>query len=237
MALYDKLDDTSRGFTAAGGQLNIYDETLNKYVFFLPLETLPSVAGSTNTVENDVTTSNIVGKIKGKRTIDDKDINFLLTRDNVERLNEYANKTCKFMVSYPNYTGWKFVGEYTYRNDDATSSEKVTGTITFISSDVDETLTMDVQDLMAKTCFIESNLEDVVEIATTNGTYSIALQSNMVDATFSAESSNSTITATVLTNTLTISTTSTSETGGLVRVKASKTGFASWTYVIKVIVA
>ena len=70
MAIYDVLDNTSRGMTGEYGQLNVWDDTLSKYVLFMPLETLPSVVGSTNTVENDVTTSRVIGKIKGKKTID-----------------------------------------------------------------------------------------------------------------------------------------------------------------------
>ena len=72
--LFDKLDDTNRGFTGMGGQLNIWNDELKKYVLFLPLETLPSVVGSVNTVDHDVTTSNTIGKIKGKMSIDDKDL-------------------------------------------------------------------------------------------------------------------------------------------------------------------
>ena len=84
---YDVLDNTSRGMTGEFGQLNVYDPTLKKYVLLLPLEILPSVVGSVNTIENNVTTSRTIGKIKGKMTIDDKDVEFLWCRDNIERLN------------------------------------------------------------------------------------------------------------------------------------------------------
>ena len=100
MAIFDVLDDTNRGMTGEYGQLNVYDDTLNKYVLLLPLETLPSVVGSTNTVDNDVTTSRVIGKIKGKKTIDDKDITFLWHRDNIERLNEFVEDWRELMLIY-----------------------------------------------------------------------------------------------------------------------------------------
>ena len=96
MAIYDVLDNTSRGMTGEYGQLNVWDDTLSKYVLFMPLETLPSVVGSTNTVENDVTTSRVIGKIKGKKTIDDRDVTFLWCRDNIERLNQFVGRQLKF---------------------------------------------------------------------------------------------------------------------------------------------
>lgn len=231
-ALYDNFDDTSRGFTSQGGQLNIWNDTLKKYTLFLPLETLPSVVGSVNTVEHDVTTSNAVGKIKGKMTIDDKDITFLWHRDNLYRLNQFLGKQCDFLVSYADGTGWKFTSEYTYKPDDA--EDKVTGTITLISSKVDEVATLNVRDLMAKTCVITSVIPSEINIAKTSGEKSITLTSNVDGVTYKAVSDNSAITSTISSNTLKIATTSGTETTGIVRVYAEKEGMASWEYTILV---
>ncbi len=234
MALYDKLDDTSRGFTAEGCQLNIYDETLSKYVLFMPLETVPSVVGSVNTVDHDVTTSNAIGKIKGKMSIDDKELTFLWHRDNIERANQFLGKQNKFLSSYADGTGWKFISEYTYKPDD--TGDKTTGTITLISSSVDELATLNVKDLMAKTVTITSELPSEILLENTNGSKEITLTSNEANVTYTATSDNTSITATVATNKLTIATTSEEATSGIVRVKATKEGFASWTYTVLVVV-
>lgn len=234
MALYDELDDTSRGFTAQGGQLNIWNSVLNKYVLFIPCETLPSVVGSVNTVENDVTTSNAIGKIKGKMSIDDKDVTFLWHRDNLRRLNEFLGKQNDFLVSYPDGTGWKFTSEYTYKPDDGGASDKVTGTMTLISSKVDDVATLNVRDLMAKTVTITTALPSEITIKTTNGSQEITLQSNESDVTYKTSSDNSVITASVEGNKLKISTTSSTATNGIVLVQAEKSGMASWSYSILV---
>lgn len=226
--LFDELDDTSRGFTGQGGQLNIWDNKLNKYVLFIPLETLPSVVGSTNTVEHDVTTSNAIGKIKGKKTIDDKEITFLWHRDNLDILNQYLGKQNDFLVSYKDGTGWKFTAEYTYKPDDNGSSDKTTGTITFIASKVDDIATLNVRDLMAKTCFITSSIDGEITIKA-NGTKEFTLTSNESDVTYVAESDNSAITANASSGKLTITSSSSTITNGIVRVKATKDGFASMT--------
>ena len=71
MNFYDKYDDT-RAQNGIGTQLNIWDETLKKYVLLMPLETVPSVVGSKNTVDVDLLTSSMITKIEGKSQVDDK---------------------------------------------------------------------------------------------------------------------------------------------------------------------
>lgn len=233
--MYDILDDTKRGFTGEGGQLNIWDEELSKYVLFLPLETLPSVVGSINTVEHDVTTSSAIGKIKAKMTIEDKELTFLWHRDNLNRIEKYLGKQNDFLVSYRDGTGWKFTAEYTYRPDDAPASEKVTGTITLIPSSVDDNATLNVKDLMAKTCIITSNVEGEVKISTTKP-QDISLVANVDNATFTATSDNTSITATVSTDNKKITISGTTAGSGLVTIKPASTGMASWETTILVVV-
>lgn len=236
MALYDILDETSRGFLGFGGQLNIYDTTLSKYVLFLPLETLPSVVGSTNSVEHDVTTSAVVGKIKGKKTIDDKDVTFLWHRDNLIRLNEFLGQQNDFLVSYADGTGWQFTAEYTYKPEDVASSDKTTGTISFITSKCDDEATLNVRDLMAKTCIITSTLDSEIVLGNTK-TQTYTLTANVDGATFTATSDNNNITASVDTSGKLTITAGSTATSGIVEVKATKTGMASWTNSILVNVA
>ena len=235
--IWDVLDDTSRGMTGEGGQLNVYDTTLNKYVLLLPLETLPSVVGSTNTVDNDVTTSRVIGKIKGKKTIDDKDVTFLWHRDNIERLNQFIGKQCDFLVSYKDGTGWKFSGEITYKNDDGTAGDKLTGTLTIIASDVDDVATTNVLDLMAKTCVItNNNFPSEIRLALKDGTQDVPVKFSNSSATCTVTSSNNSIQATYTSGKITIKTTSQDPTNGVVKVKPTATGEASWEQYILVIV-
>lgn len=234
--MYDILDDTKRGFTGEGGQLNIWDSKLRKYVLFLPLETLPSVVGSVNTVDHDVTTSKSIGKIEGKMTIDNKEITFLWHRDNLVRLNEHLGEQCDFLVSYRDGTGWKFSAKYNYKPDDAGASEKTTGTLTLIPNAVDDVATLDVTDVMARTCIITTAIDGEIELKA-NETKTYSLVANVDGATYpKPESSNSNITAEITTNTLTITAGTSSKAGdsSVIKVKAESIGMASWTTTILV---
>lgn len=233
--MYDILDDTKRGFTGEGGQLNIWDDTLSKYVLFLPLETLPSVVGSYNTVDHDVTTSSSIGKIKGKMTIENKEVTFLWHRDNLIRLNQNLGKQCKFLVSYRDGTGWKFTAEYTYKPDDASASEKTTGTLTFIPSEVDDVATLDVTDMLARTCFITSLIDGEINLAVGESkTYS--LTANVDGVSYSATSSATSVTVpeTVTGESITITSGNTANKSAYVTLKAIKDGMNSWATTILV---
>ena len=236
MAFYDVLDDTSRGMTGEYGQLNVYDNNLKKYVLLLPLETLPSVVGSTNTVENNVTTSRVIGKIKGKKTIDDKDVTFLWCRDNIERLNEFVGKQCEFLVSYKDGTGWKFSGEITYKNDDATASDKLTGTLTIIASDVDEIATTNVLDMMAKTCVITNDSFPSEVVLGVSKTYNVPVKFSNASATCEITSDSTAVTVGEYSEgSFTITAGSTVGTA-IVTVTPKATGEASWKQHILVVV-
>lgn len=235
--MYDILDDAKRGFTGEGGQLNIWDSTLSKYVLFIPLETLPSVVGSVNSVEHDVTTSSSIGKIIGKKTLEDKEISFLWHRDNIKRIEKYLGKQNDFLVSYRDGTGWKFTAEYTYAPADAAASEKVTGNITFVPSSVDDTATLDVTDMMAKTCMITSAIDSTINFKTTTDTRTITLTSNAGSTvTYTpVSSSTSVVTAEIQSNRLTLSAKASGS--AIVTIKPTATGMASWETTILVTVA
>ncbi len=236
--IYDTLDDTSRGFTGEYGQLNVYDQKLKKYVLFLPLETLPSVVGSQNTVENDVTTSRVIGKIKGKMTIEDKEVTFLWHRDNLERLNQFVGKQLDFLVSYKDGTGWKFSGEITYKPDDSTSSEKTTGTLTIIASSAEDIATTDVRDLMAKTCVItnKSLPSDIIidSKGTTGKTFTFPVTMSNPKAKLTCASTNSNITVQESEGTVTVTATGSTATTGIISLTPTVEGEASWVNYITV---
>lgn len=232
--MYDILDDTKRGFTGEGGQLNIWDATLQRYVLFLPLETLPSVVGSVNTVEHDVTTSSSVGKIKGKMTIEDKELTFLWHRDNIKRVEQFLGQQNDFLVSYRDGTGWKFTAEYTYKPDDAPASEKVTGTITLIPSEVDDNATLDVTPLMARTCIITTTLNSEYDLGVSKSK-EITLVSNVDGVTYEAKSSSTGVTATITGSKLTITAGATAG-SAIVTITPSKSGMGSWSTSVLVIV-
>lgn len=232
MNFNDYFDD-KRGQTGIGTQLNIYDETLGKYVLLIPLETVPSVVGSTDTVEVDLLTSSLKTKLKGKSSVDDKDVEFLWHRDNLLRLRGVANKQSKFLVSYPDYTGWGFTGSINYKPNDATS-DKLTGTFTIIASSVDEFETQDVRDLMAKTCVIDSPTDATTEIKM-GETFKHKMSSSISEATFKAESNSTSVaTVTFAESTKELTITPVAKGYCIISITASAPNCASWTTTIAV---
>lgn len=235
MNLFDKVDDT-RGQTGIGTQLNIWDSTLGKYKLFMPLETVPSVVGSTDTVEIDLLTSSSKSKIEGKSSVDDKDVEFLWHRDNLRLLRSIVGEQHRFMVSYPDYTGWKFTGQIKYRPNDA-SSDKLTGTFTLIASSVDDVEIEDVREYMARTCVIDSVVPSSIELlASEVSGKSFDLSSPISGATFTATTNESDVaTASVSGNKLTI--TPVGAGYCIIEITSSASEYASWTTTIAVEVA
>ena len=235
MNFYDKIDDT-RALNGIGSQMNVWDEDLKKYVLLIPLEGVPSVVGSTNTVDVDLLTSSLITKIKGKTTIDDKDQEFLWHRDNLLRLSKYANKQCKFLNSYPDYTGVLYEGVLTYKVDDATS-DKLTGTMTIIANKVEQEPVMDVRDLMAKTCVITSLVPSILILSVANDTTGkdVDLVANVEGCTFTATSNSDTIaTATVDASNKKVTIKGVKAGYAIITIKCSKENMGSWETTIAV---
>lgn len=230
MDLYDVFNE--KAIYSGGAQLNVWDSTLSKYVLLVPLETVPVPSGSVNTFDINVLTSASIGKVAGKTTIDDKDTTFMAHRDNFKRLMEVSGKQMDYLVSLPDFTGYKFAGELRFRLDDL-ADEKATGTLTIIASSVDENPTLDCYDMMAHTCAIDSQIPTITKITSTTPK-EYELSSTVANATFTAESTNSSIAATITGSKLNISITGTSEANGVVYVTASAADCASWTTSTKV---
>lgn len=240
MNIFQKIDDT-RANIGVGTQLNIWDDKLGKYRLLIPLETVPSVFGSTETVEVDLLTSSIKTKIEGKSTTEDAETEFLLHRDNLRRLREVEGKELKFLISYPDFTGWKFTGKVKYRANEATS-DKLTGTMTLIVSSVDEHETEDVREFLAKTCIIDTPIPAILTLNKSASTdpYKVEISSTISEATFTATSNSSSIaTAAVTTsksdnNKKELTITPVAKGYCIIEVTASATGYASWTTTIAV---
>lgn len=232
MELFDLINDASFGHSGEGSQINIYDEVLGKYKLWIPTESVPSVIGSTETIEHRPTTSRVVGQIDGQTTLDSKDVPYLWCRQNNDILDKNLGKVCKFLNTYPDGTGWKYEAKYTYRPDDSDTSNKVSGTITLIPTDSDMTYTPDVSDIFVKTCLATNMTTSKIELSGTNKTRDITLELSNASGTITTTSSNSAITANVSGKKVTITVTGDTKTSGIVYITTSATGEASWTYPI-----
>lgn len=152
--------------------VNDPDDTRNpsgKYSLLVPLETIPSVFGSVESFEFDLTTMATKGKVIGKSTIDDKDVEFLLHRDNVYRLSMFKDKTVDLLYVTADGLGYKYVGTIKVRPNDL-SGDVAKGTMTLTCQSVGEDPIMDVRPLIMPTVTIINTVNESVDDLTTTAT-------------------------------------------------------------------
>lgn len=221
-----------RAISGVASFLTIKD-TDSKYALFLPLESTPSISGTPEAIEIDVTTSPIIGKIEGKTTLEEKEVDFFYHRDAVRRIEKITGTQQEFMAVYPDFTGWKFTGIVSYAPQDATSGDPSRGTlkITPTTSDghVDNAL-----DLLKKTCLVKSSVPAYVELAV-GDTYDLNVQLSDTTGTFASTSETPGV-ATVADTSDKLTITGVSKGSAVVSIKSSATGQASNETTILVIV-
>lgn len=221
----------NRAVSGVGAGLYVKDETDGKYCLALLLETVPSVAGTYNTIEVDVTGSNAIGKILGKPTIDDKETTFLLHRDNILRLMELANVQRDWLIVTQDFLGQGFTGTVTYRFDDLTSSDSAKGTMSLTATSIDSEPILNVLPLLKKTVKFTEAIPSKIALKTTDVSKEIdvALDSSTATCVVTSDTSNITGTYSDGKVKLTITTGLKAGDSAIVKIKASDTGKASWT--------
>ncbi|MFI3329104.1 MAG: hypothetical protein R3Y05_01305 [bacterium] len=153
MAIPYEVDATQVGRAVAGEGSALYIQNENgKYSVLIGLETVPTVAGSYDSIDVNITNTNVVGKIGGKLTLDDTTFTFLLHRDNVRRLIEVSGKDKNFMVVTPDMMGQKFSGTIKFQLNEMTGDAKAEGEVTLTPSAMDEFPIMNALPLLEKTC-------------------------------------------------------------------------------------
>ena len=125
------------------------------YSLLVASETVPSVFGSQDSFEFDLLNSPVKGKISGKMSLDDKEVEVLHHRDNVYRFEKLKGKVLDFMVVDGNFVGYKFTGTLSYRMNDATA-DVLRGTYTITPMSADPTPILNARDLCQETlCFAD----------------------------------------------------------------------------------
>lgn len=176
--------------------------------------------------------------VEGRQDNPQKTIPFFTHRDNINVLEAIKGETHDFLRLLPDFTGFKYSGQVSYmaNNTDVGSLEQ--GQITITPTTSDEYVE-NCYDLVEDTVVFTSAIDEVANLATTgdNATKTIALSTNPAGATISANSDTqgvATVTYTASTNSITI--TGVSAGSAIIEIKASKTGYASFTRSILVVV-
>ena len=108
---------------------------------------MPAGPGAPDTIDNPVLTTNYIGQIEGKQTLEQKEYTINWQRDNIRRLNKFAGKTCTFMeIDGNEFTGRKFNGTLSFDKDAFSDNEAMEGKVWITVTD-DLGFVDDVRDL------------------------------------------------------------------------------------------
>lgn len=227
-----------RALSEHRGSALLMKKSNGKYSILLPV---------TGTGENGATPAQLdktaIGNkqatsVEGRQENPQKTIPFFTHRDNINVLEAIKGETHDFLRLLPDFTGFKYSGQVSYmaNNTDVGSLEQ--GQITITPTTSDEYIE-NCYDLVEDTVVFTSAIDEVANLATTgdNATKTIALSTNPAGATITATSDTTgvaTVAYTASTNSITI--TGVSAGSAIITIQASKTGYASFTRSILVVV-
>lgn len=222
-----KLDRVykSEGIISAGAGIYVYEteNNLNKFVLLIPTTDMPAGPGAPETIDNPILTTEVIGQVQGKQTVEQKEYTINWSRDNIRRLEKFAGKQCTFLErDGMEYTGRKFTGTLAYSNDAYSDNAIMPGKL-WITVNEDLGFVDDIRDIYALTAIITSPLpETTVKVS---GTAELAI-STSPNATVTATSEATSIaTATISNGKLTVS--GVAEGTTIIKLSCSATGEAT----------
>ena len=211
------------------------------YHILIPLETAPSVFGSVDTFDYDLLTCKTKGKVEGKETLDQKDVEFMWHRDNIRRLEALQGKVIDFMVVYPDFTARTFSGTIKVRPNDA-GNDIMRGTFTITPNTASVVTLLDCRDLIQDTVVFANQIPDtlvigdtaqVVELATDPKT-GVEIKATCDNSSFKVEVTPATSDANARVSISKGEGAGAVPQYGIVEITASAEGYASWTTSIAV---
>lgn len=234
--MFNSIEDRALSEHEGSG---IYSKKSNgKYSLFLPV---------TGTGENGATPAQLdktaIGNrqatsVEGRQENPQKTLPFFAHRDNINVLESVKGQVIDFMRVLPDMTAFKYSGKVSYKlnNTDVGALEQGEMTITPETSDE---YVENCFDLIEDTVVYTSAIDDKVKIGHTgtDATKTIALATNPSDATITATSDTTgvaTVAYTTSTNSITITGVATGS--AVIKLVASKAGYASFTRTILVVV-
>lgn len=217
------------GYKAA---ILVKEQSADKYSLLVASETVPSVFGSADSFEFDLLNSPVKGKVAGKMSLDDKEVEVLHHRDNVYRFEQLKDKVLDFMYVDSQFVGYKFSGTLSYRANDA-SADVLRGTYTITPMSADPNPVFDVRSEIEETlCFAEVIPEtvkagDKLDLSVVQSGATVTYTSSKYDSTNKTWGASTTMQAVSGNYTA-------PSTAGLYAITASATGYASWTTTVYV---
>ena len=236
----------TRAQNAYGSAILVKFGSATKYSLLIASETVPAVFGSQGSFEFNLVNAKTMGKVSDKTTLDDKEVEFLLHRDNIYRLEQLNGEICDFLYLTPDFMGWKFKGTISARPNDATA-DVLRGTYTITPISADPTPIYDCRSLIQETVTITNSIDDSIQVSNgTNGTSisvecdveAFSMSVKLIDGygnEIASSGAKFTATATAPTGTSKVGTvtfkgsSSTVNDYAIALITVSKTNYASWT--------
>lgn len=215
------------GYRAA---ILVKEQSASLYSLLVASETVPSVFGTPDSFEFDLLNSPVKGRIAGKMSLDDKEVEVLHHRDNVYRFDKLKNKVLDFMVVDSNFVGYKFSGTLSYRMNDA-SADVLRGTYTITPMSADPNPVLDARSLCQETLCFADVVPDTVKAG---DEITLSVVQTSANATFTAAKINENGTETSEVSAISEGVFTAPTGGGLYAITASATNYASWTTTVYV---
>lgn len=200
------------------------------YSLLVASESVPTIFGSNDSFEFDLLNSPVKGKIAGKMTLEDKEVEVLHHRDNVYRFEKLKDKTLNFMVIDSQFVGYKFVGTVSYRMNDA-SADVLRGTYTITPMSADPNPVLDARPFCKETLCFASVVPDDIDAGKTI-TLSVVQQD--ANETYSAKKIASDGTETDALSAISGKVFTAPTEGGLFAITVTATNYAPWTTTVYV---
>lgn len=240
--------ESSRGQSGYDTALLVREPGEKLYSLYLPMEEVPSVFGSTESFDINILIAGVKGKIMGKQELEDVDVDVLLHRDNILRINSLVGQVLDFLVLYSDGTGYTFSATTQFRPNTA-SADVLRGTLTFSPLSAN-TVSVDVRDLVKQTVSFAQTIPDSLSFSSDAKATSqkVTVKITQPNAQYEITSNNSVFTVSEPDSdgvvTITCAGNQTKDQFGIIYIKASSTDklagseteskYAPWTTTIAV---
>lgn len=126
--------DYGRVHNPYGSALLVSEHSDGYFELVIPLESITSVFGDYETFDYNILTEKAKGLTKGKLEMTTATQEFLLTKENLFRLDELKGKVYEYMVVGGNGVGYTFNAEIDYKIGDIDNGDNLKGEMTITPS-------------------------------------------------------------------------------------------------------
>lgn len=210
-----------------------------KYHILAPVESLPAVFGTPDTIEYSSTTNRNVTNVMGKNSTETIEINLPYNLDYIAICDNINDLEVNFAyIDLDDFSGQEFTGKPRYHLADVGTSNIKTIVLSIAVTNANEYITEDLYDSFQDTVSILSPIPASIELSSKDTTgITINFLTDPSDATLDVSTSSNSVIVEKGTKNVTIKASASAEAGSaIVKIVATKDGYAPNQRRIKVLV-